>query len=106
MDKLFFWKDLSGRGFTNTFTEKELLEVYSEYEYWEDCEECDGKGEIEKTFRVGDEGMKIEMDAPVVCIWCEGKKKVLSDDSLSVWIASAEVGDEKTFDANKIIRIK
>ena len=30
--KKFFWKDTSGRGFTNTFTEKDLAKIFKEEE--------------------------------------------------------------------------
>ncbi len=104
-DKQFFWKDLSGRGFTNTFTEQELLNALPECEIMEDCDDCHGTGEREMTFLRGEEGMKIEVDAPVVCMWCEGKRQVLSDDSLSQWVAHADVGDEWKDNSNQVIRI-
>ena len=42
----------------------------------EKCCECNGTGEKEKTLRVGQQGMEIEMDAPCTCIFCEGTGKV------------------------------
>jgi hypothetical protein len=37
------------------------------------CEGCNGTGEVEKTIHRGDEGMEIEMDVMVECHECDGK---------------------------------
>jgi DnaJ-class molecular chaperone len=107
-EKEFFWKDLSGRGYNGTYNTEELIAALkTECDYYETCEECNGAGEKEKTLHVGEEGMQIEMDAPVVCGFCDGTGKVLGDNSISEWAASAEVGDEYTNDTpNFVIRIK
>lgn len=58
MDKQFFWKDLSGRGFTNTFTEEELKEAFKdeiEEEDEDDYDNGDGLRCWIETADVGDE---------------------------------------------------
>lgn len=44
------------------------------------CPACKGEGAVEKNFHVGEEGMQIEVDAPVVCYVCEGKKVIPIED--------------------------
>lgn len=101
--KEFFWKDLSGRGFTNTFTQEQLLAAISDT--WVDCEECGGKGAREYSARFIDGDLYHDGEI-LECDFCEGKKQVLDDNSISVWAEQAEIGEEWSDNANKVIRIK
>lgn len=76
MEKEFFWKDLSGRGFTNTFNEAELTAAF---------EEEDKQTE--------------EMNA-------ENPDSYEEDMTVHYFAETADVGDEFRNNANKIIRIK
>lgn len=58
MEKQFFWKDLSGRGFTNTFNEAELKEAFKEEIEDENEQLEEGEDGLEywiETADVGDE---------------------------------------------------
>lgn len=100
MDKQFFWKDLSGRGFTNTFTLEELFDAIPDDMI--DCDECHGHGVKDKSIYIGEE---FYGDMPVECGFCEDGK-VPSDESISVWTNTAEVGDTWSDTTNHVIRIK
>lgn len=56
--KQFFWKDLTGRGFTNTFTEEEMKEAFKdemEQDHEDDFENGEGLRYWIDTAGVGDE---------------------------------------------------
>ncbi len=42
----------------------------------EQCKSCNGSGEIESKLYVGQEGMQIEKDVPVICDECNGRGRV------------------------------
>lgn len=75
-EKEFFWKDLSGRGFTNTFDEDGLIAAFKE--------------EDEQT----------EKDN------AENPDAYEEDMTVKYFAETAEVGDEFRNKANKIIRTK
>ncbi len=100
MDKQFFWKDLSGRGFTNTFTLEELFAAIPDDMI--DCDVCHGHGVKDESMYVNGE---FYGDVPQECGWCENGE-VPSDESISIWTNSAEVGDTWRDKANEVTRIK
>ncbi len=70
--------------YINEDTVIRLRKELKDHPGYEDCPECHGEGERETTIWKGEEGMRIEMDVPIICGECNGTGKIKIEDNTAV----------------------
>lgn len=74
--ELLPYAEYSAKNHDISIIERAKAAIAKATNYKQQCDGCNGHGEVEKTVYRGDEGMEIEMDVMVECSECDGKGNV------------------------------